>query len=177
MSATSRRRFLHGCLALTGIGLAWGCGMLPPTRSGPAKTPRVGYIGMVSPDSRNADELATGLRELGYVDGANLAIEWRLTEGRSERDRAAAELVARGVDVIVATGVFGAQAAQNATRTIPVVIVVLSDPVEAGFVASVARPGGNITGVSVDTGRRSMESASPCCANSSPVCPNSLSSR
>jgi len=102
---------------------------------------------MVSPDSRNADELATGLRELGYVDGANLAIEWRLTEGRSERDRAAAELVARGVDVIVATGVFGAQAAQNATRTIPVVIVVLSDPVEAGFVASVARPGGNITGL------------------------------
>ena len=143
----SRRAFLRSGLALTGLGLLAGCGVLPPSFSGAAKVPRIGYIGMTSSGARNADELAAGLRELGYVEGQNVIIEWRLTEGRLERDRVAAELVAAKVDVIVATGVFGAQAAQQATRTIPIVIVMLSDPVEGGFVASYARPGGNITGL------------------------------
>src|SRR5919198_3802243 len=145
MGALGRRRFLQGSVAVAGTSLLAGCGLLPPPSSGAAKVPRIGYIGMASPDSRNADELADGLRELGYVEGQNIAIDWRLTEGRTEREKVAAELVASNVDAMVATGVFAAQAAQSATRTIPTVVVMLSDPVEGGFVASLARPGGNLT--------------------------------
>jgi putative ABC transport system substrate-binding protein len=88
------------------------------------------------------------LRELGYVEGQNVAVEYRWAEGKSERlSRLAAELVRAEVDVIVATGgVPPAQAAQRATRTIPIVVAGAVDPVGAGLVASIARPGGNITG-------------------------------
>src|SRR5215213_1810316 len=66
-----RRSFLRGGLALTGLGLATGCGILPSPSLGSVRVPRIGYIGMTSPDSRNADELTEGLRELGYIDGKN----------------------------------------------------------------------------------------------------------
>jgi len=92
--------------------------------------------------------LADGLRELGYVEGYNLTVEWRSTEGRIDRVlEVIAELVALNVDAIVVTGATAALAAQNATRTIPIIIVMLSDPQESGVVASLARPGGNITGL------------------------------
>jgi putative ABC transport system substrate-binding protein len=90
-----------------------------------------------------------GLRELGYVEGQNLIIEYRYAEGHEERLRdLAAELVQLPVNVIVAEGAAAIRAAQHATRTIPIVMAATSDPVGQGFVASLAHPGGNITGLS-----------------------------
>jgi putative ABC transport system substrate-binding protein len=124
---------------------------VPPPFSGPPKVPRIGYVGFSAPGGQEpqiAEALATGLRELGYVEGRNLTVEWRPTGGRRERVLSAVdELVALQVDAIVVTGVTVAQAAQDATRTIPIIIVMLSDPLENGFVASLARPDGNITGL------------------------------
>ena len=144
MSRWSRRQVVQGAGAV-GLGVLAGCGRWPGQAS-PPKAPRIGYVG--STRNRNPLALLDGLREFGYVEGHNLAVEWRITEGRPERVlEAVAELVALNVDVIVASGVTPARAAQNATGTIPIVIVTLSDPVESGFVASLARPGANITGV------------------------------
>jgi putative ABC transport system substrate-binding protein len=90
-----------------------------------------------------------GLRDLGYVEGQNLVMAYRYAEGKAERLRDhAAELVQLPVDVIVAVGASGTRAAQRATRTIPIVMTGNYDPVGEGFVASLARPGGNITGLS-----------------------------
>jgi putative ABC transport system substrate-binding protein len=90
-----------------------------------------------------------GLRDLGYVEGQNLVIEYRYGEGKAERLReVAAELVQLRVDVIVAVGASGTRGAQRATRTIPIVMTGNYDPVGEGFVASLARPVGNITGLS-----------------------------
>ena len=90
-----------------------------------------------------------GLRDLGYVEGQNLVIEYRYGEGQAERLReVAAALVQLPVDVMVAQGASGTRGAQRATRTIPIVMTGNYDPVAEGFVASLARPGGNITGMS-----------------------------
>jgi putative ABC transport system substrate-binding protein len=90
-----------------------------------------------------------GLRDLGYVEGRNLVIEYRDAEGKSERLPAlAAELVALKVDVIFAPTTATALAAKQATRTLPIVFAVVADPVTSGFVTSLARPGGNVTGLS-----------------------------
>jgi putative ABC transport system substrate-binding protein len=90
-----------------------------------------------------------GLRDLGYVEGQNLVIEYRYGEGKAERLReVAAELVQLPVDVIVTVGASGTRGAQHATRTIPIVMTGNYDPVGQGFVASLAHPGGNITGLS-----------------------------
>lgn len=116
------------------------------------KVPRVGYLSPFSasdPDLQHSRDLfLLALRELGYVESQNVAVEYRWAEGKNERlPRLAAELVHAKVDVIVATGgVPPAQAAQRATRTIPIVVAGAVDPVGAGLVASLSRPGGNITG-------------------------------
>jgi putative tryptophan/tyrosine transport system substrate-binding protein len=90
-----------------------------------------------------------GLRELGYVEGKNIIIEWRFAEGKPDRLSAlAAELLRLKVDIIVASGRISTRAAKEATSTIPIVMTQDSDPVANGFVASLARPGGNITGLS-----------------------------
>jgi putative ABC transport system substrate-binding protein len=92
---------------------------------------------------------ADGLRELGHVDGQNLRLEYRWAEGHGERfAEMAADLVRQHVDVLVASSQAAALAAQRATKTIPIVMVNASDPVEAGLVASLARPGANVTGLS-----------------------------
>lgn len=96
------------------------------------------------------DEFSKGLRELGYEEGKNLVIEWRFAEGHFDRLPAlAAELVSRKVDVLVASGTHAAEALRRATSTIPVVMAIVGDPVGSGFVASLAHPGGNITGLSL----------------------------
>jgi putative tryptophan/tyrosine transport system substrate-binding protein len=119
--------------------------------------PVMGYLSALSRSDplvqRNLDAILQRLRELGYVEGQNLAIEYRWAEGKVERlPELAAELVRLKVDVFVASGGLPvAQAAQKATKTIPIVFTGPADPVAAGLVASLARPGGNITGVAIIT--------------------------
>ena len=108
-----------------------------------ARLPRIGIID----DAPIWDHFRQGLRELGYVEGRNIAIEYRSAEGRPDRLAiAAAELAALPVDVIVTWGSAPTQAAKQATTTIPIVMTGIGDPIRAGFVASLAHPGGNITG-------------------------------
>jgi putative ABC transport system substrate-binding protein len=115
---------------------------------------RVGFLGSRSRSTASSpnpiyDAFVQGMRELGYVENKNLAIEWRFADGKNERLAGlAAELVQLKVDVIVAAGVPPTSAAQKATSTIPIVMGNSIDPVGSGFVASLARPGGNITGLS-----------------------------
>jgi putative tryptophan/tyrosine transport system substrate-binding protein len=143
----SRRRAFRAA-GVAGLGLLVGCGRLTGQAQEPAKVPRIGYVGTPAAGDPQSEALREGLRELGYREGHNLAIEWRPTAGSRERVlEALGELVALNVDAIVVTGATVARAAQNATRTIPIVIVMLSDPLEGGFIASLARPGGNITGL------------------------------
>ena len=120
-----------------------------PTR----KIPRVGVLGGQSPESSPPIfALREGLRDLGYVEGRNIAIEWRWARGKLERfPDLAADLVQLKVDVIVVATTPGAQAAQRATRTIPIVMAFVSDPIALGFVTTLARPGANITGLGVPT--------------------------
>ena len=120
----------------------------------PVKLYRIGMLERtsVSTNAANLDGFRQGLRELGYVEGKNFAIEYRSADGRDERFHdLAAELVRVNVDLILTRGTPAALAAKNATRTIPVVMTGIGDPVGQGVVASLARPGGNITGLSATT--------------------------
>jgi putative tryptophan/tyrosine transport system substrate-binding protein len=114
------------------------------------KVPRIGFLAAnPSGSSDRARAFRQGLRELGYVEGKNIVIEWRDAEGKSERLPAlAAELVRLKVDVIVTAGAASTRPAKEATATIPNVMTSDNDPVGSGFVANLARPGGNITGLS-----------------------------
>ena len=131
----------------------------------PGKVWRVGFLALRgrpdSLDSGNHGAFRQGMRELGYVEGGNLVIEWRFAEERSERlTDLAAELILGKVDVIVTTSAPTTQAAQKATANIPIVMGATGDPVNSGFVKSLARPGGNITGLSTitaDLGPKYME--------------------
>jgi len=117
----------------------------------PKKVPRIGFQSAVSPSAIAAriEAFRQGLRELGYVEGKNIIIEYRYADGKFDRLPAlAAELVRLKVDVIVTTGPTSTRAAKEATVTIPIVMAFDSDPVGSGVVASLARPGGNITGLS-----------------------------
>jgi putative ABC transport system substrate-binding protein len=115
----------------------------------PTKVPRIGYLGGPNPLLERREAFRQGLRELGYIEGKNIIIEWRSGEGKSERVPAlAAELVRLKVDVIVTDGSNSTRVAKEATSTIPIVMAQDVDPVGRGIVASLARPGGNITGLS-----------------------------
>ena len=156
---TTRRRFL----------IALGAGVLAVPRGSLAqqhsKVARIGffYFGsrQSSLDTGRYDAFVQGMRELGYVEGTNFIIEARFADGKAERLPAlAAELVRLKVDVIVATGTAVYRALQHATTTIPVVITLTFDPVGDGWAASLARPGGNFTGLSlsaVDLGPKLLE--------------------
>jgi len=113
--------------------------------------PVIGYLHFAKPEyTPNAAEFLQGLGERGFVEGKNVALEYRWAEGQYDRLPAmAAELVARKVDLIAAFGPPPARAAKNATSTIPIVFEVGNDAVEAGLVESLARPGGNATGLSI----------------------------
>src|SRR5919202_5379539 len=145
----SRRQFLRRSAALAGVGLLTGCGVLSSPTQQTAKVPRVGWL---SPGSAASDEhfLASfrdGLRELGWAEGQNIALEPRWADGSFERlPDLAAELVGLKVDVIVASVTQASLAAKQATATIPIVMVGVGDPLGSGLVASLAHPGGNVTG-------------------------------
>jgi ABC-type uncharacterized transport system substrate-binding protein len=136
------------CIALSVMLLAFS---FPVQAQQPKKVARIGFL---SPVSASATALwhqafRQGLRDLGWVEGKNLSIEYRYAEGRSDQlPDLAADLVRLKVDIIVASSGTDALAAQNATRTIPIVMASAGDPVAIGLVESLARPGGNITGLS-----------------------------
>jgi putative ABC transport system substrate-binding protein len=128
------------------------CGAVAQAQQ-PKKIPRIGYLSNGDPatESTRAEGIRRALRELGYMEGQNIVIEYRYAEAKPDRlAEHAAELVRLKVDLIVVAGggAPGIQAAKNATKTIPIVMVGSgSDPVEAGFIKSLARPGGNVTGL------------------------------
>ena len=144
----NRRAFIGGAVGVLGVPLA---GKAQPL----GKVPRIGFLG---PRSRSdgapfLDAFKQGLRELGWTEGQNIAIEYRFADGRLDRlPSLAVELVRLKVDVILAASTPPAVAAKNATRTIPIVMATSADPVELGLVASLARPGGNVTGLSFSVG-------------------------
>ncbi len=118
----------------------------------PKKIPRIGILvgGSASSDAPRIDALRQGLRELGYIEGKNIAIEYRYAEGKLDRlNERATELVRQNVDLIVTAGPGATGAAKQATNRIPIVMAQVNDPIAAGFLANLARPGGNITGLSV----------------------------
>ena len=127
-------------------------GLLAAPLAAEAQEARKAYrIGLLSPTSQSPsiEAIREGLRTLGYVEGQNLVIEYRSAEGRFDRlPDFAVELVRLHVDVIVAVVTQASLAAKNATSTIPIVMMAVGDPVGAGLVASLARPGGNVTGTS-----------------------------
>jgi putative tryptophan/tyrosine transport system substrate-binding protein len=123
----------------------------PADAQQPAKIPRIAYLTGASLPSMPAriEAFRQGLRELGYVEGKNIFIEWRAAEEKLDRlPELAAELVRLKADIIVTAGSSPTRAAKEATNTIPIVMAQDPDPVGSGFVASLARPGGNITGLS-----------------------------
>ena len=146
MNPAGRRRFL----IKTGALLAAPFSAAAQTRN----MPRVGFLFSFTPAEGQHlwEACRLGLRELGYVEGRNIAIEPRWTEGHYERlNELVAELVRLKPDVIVVAATPGSLALRAATSTIPIVIVAVSDPVRIGLVASLARPGGNVTGLSLLT--------------------------
>jgi putative ABC transport system substrate-binding protein len=161
----SRRRILTGISITTNsLLLVAGLLLLPGLAIGQQKTPRIGYLSgsSASSNSPRRDAFRQGLRELGYVDGQNIAIEYRYAEGNLDRmPDLAGELIRLGVDVIVSGTEQGIRAAQKATKTIPIIVVATGDPVGSGFAASLAQPGANITGttsgISSDTTRKQVE--------------------
>jgi putative ABC transport system substrate-binding protein len=141
-----RKYLLLFVIGAISIGL---CSSAPAQQ--PKKIPHVGYLTISSLTSNAArnEAFRQGMRELGYVEGKNIVIEWRSGEGKVERkSELVAELVRLRVDVIVTSGPTMTRAAQQATATIPIVMAFDPDPVRNGFIASLARPGRNITGLS-----------------------------
>jgi ABC-type uncharacterized transport system substrate-binding protein len=114
------------------------------------KVPRIGFLAGSTPHpTARTNAFVTALRDYGHVEGQNVAIEWRASGGRTERlPDLVAELLRLRVDVIVAVDNPSISAAQRATKTIPIVMVLATDPVDMGFVVGLPRPGGNITGIS-----------------------------
>src|SRR5215475_9144576 len=114
----------------------------------PAKVRKIGFLGASSGPGGAYEVFRQSLRELGYAEGHNIAIEYRSAEGRPRLLELANELVREKVEVIVASGGPATRSAQDATKTIPIVFAASGEPVEAGFVDTIARPGGNMTGMS-----------------------------
>jgi putative tryptophan/tyrosine transport system substrate-binding protein len=148
MLDSKRREFIA---LVAGGGLLLAAKVKRARGQQPAKLPTIGYLGASTPafDSHRVGAFVQRLRELGWIEGRTVTIEYRWSEGRTERyPEIAAEFVRLKVDVIVTTG-GGVPAAKQATSAIPIVFPVAGDPVGGGFVATLARPGGNIIGLSL----------------------------
>jgi putative tryptophan/tyrosine transport system substrate-binding protein len=149
-SAIQNRKWM----GIFAIALTFVFGGVESRAQQPKTVPRIGYLSGVDParESARAEAFRLALGELGYIEGQNIAIEYRYAEGKRDRyPELAAELVHLKVDIIVGpSGSAPIRAAKNATKTIPIVMMSLAaDPVEAGFVESLARPGGNVTGLTI----------------------------
>jgi len=145
MSQQRRRQFLFVLAAGALIGIRQ-TGLAQQN----SRVWRVGFIGYGGRTGASADEFAKGMRDLGYELGKNLAVEWRFAEGHIDRiPELVADVVNRKVDVLIANDTPTVAAVKRATTTIPVVMTTVGDPVGSGIVASLARPGGNITGLSL----------------------------
>jgi putative tryptophan/tyrosine transport system substrate-binding protein len=143
MLSVRRREFFK----LLGCGVAWP---LAARAQSSGKVYRIGFLGVTSYADRRSDvdALRTGLRRLGYEEGKNIVVQYRWAEGQYDRlPELAAELVKLNIDVLVTHSTPGALAVKGATSTIPVVFSAVADPIESGLVASLARPGGNLTGL------------------------------
>jgi putative ABC transport system substrate-binding protein len=140
-----------GATAIIFVTLTVGMLLLPcATDAQVAAHPRIGVLSLFAPPDHQVEALKQGLRELGWVDGQNVEVEYRYAHAQFERlPQLVGELIRLKVDVIVAGGEAGIQAAREATRTIPIVMANSGDPVGTGLIASLARPGGNITGSSL----------------------------
>jgi putative ABC transport system substrate-binding protein len=144
-----RREFI----ALVGGAIVCPLGVRAQPQAG--KVPRIGFLGVTSASDRPSlrEALRQSLRDLGWVEGRTIVIDYRYAEGRVGRlPDLAAELVRLKVDLIVSFGTQGVTAARNATETIPIVMIAVRDPVGTGLITSLARPGGNVTGVSGSPG-------------------------
>ncbi len=139
VAMASRRAFLYGAIAALAV---------PRTAETqqPARIYRLGFLRNGPPPETFIEGLRQGLRDLGYVEGQHISIEYALASSADELPSAAARLVNLRVDVILASGTPPVAAAKSATKTIPVVFVASIDPVATGVAASLARPGGNVTG-------------------------------
>ena len=150
MRCYSRRQLLRGSLSLTGFIILSGCERPSPQA---AKVHRIGFLAVGSREGRAflVEGFLQGLREHGYVEGRNIVIEYRFSEDKNDRlPELAAELVGLKVELIVASGTPASFAAKEATSTIPIVMGgIAADPVETGLVASLSRPGGNVTGMTI----------------------------
>jgi putative tryptophan/tyrosine transport system substrate-binding protein len=148
MSRLTRRQVVQGTGAL-GLGLLAGCSWLPGQAPSATKVWRIGLLSPVSPPWVYLADFRGGLHERGLVEGQKVTIEYRYADNQRERlPTLAAELVRLPVDVLVAHTTPSTAAAQQATTTIPIVFMAISDPVGQGFVASLAQPGANLTGTS-----------------------------
>jgi putative tryptophan/tyrosine transport system substrate-binding protein len=158
----TRRQLVHGVGAV-GLALLGGCGRLPFSTQTQTKVPTIGVLvtrGRGRTEDGPLGAFRQGLRDLGYVEGQNVVIEWRFSDVPDEWPSLATELVRLPVDVIVAPSTIGALPAKQATSTIPIVFASVGDPVGLGLVESLARPGGNLTGLSsltVTLGQKRLE--------------------
>ncbi len=156
-----RRQFIT---LLGGAAAAWPIAWpLPLSAQQPGKVPTIGVLGSATPSAQSKwfVSFVERLRELGWIEGRNVAIEYRWAAGRSERyTEIAAEFVRLKVDVIVTSGTASVAAVKQATSAIPIVFAAAADPVDNNLVASLARPGGNVTGLSLqqtDLGAKRLE--------------------
>jgi putative tryptophan/tyrosine transport system substrate-binding protein len=149
----SRRQVVQGAGAVS-LGLLAGCGRWPGQAAPAPRIPRIGFLAAGAVENQPGGPLREaflqGLREHGYVEGQSIVIEWRSTTGGPDRlKELASELVQSNVDVVLAASFEPARAAKDTTSTIPIVVAATNDPVASGLVASLARPGGNVTGLSL----------------------------
>src|SRR6187200_219196 len=143
-----RRDLLRGGLALAGLAMASGCGLGVPPWAPPARRlPRVGFLKQ-PPVLNYVDAFRDGMREHGYVEGESFIFEYRYVEQTEQLQDVATELARIPVDVLVCPNVAAVDAARRVTSTIPTVFVTAANPVATGYVESLARPGGNLTGPS-----------------------------